>query len=61
VALRSTVADRDTRKGLLEPDGITAANLAALQDRGVDPTLARLCWAAAPGYLRPLEDRSEGV
>jgi hypothetical protein len=32
VALRSTVADHDTRKGLLEPDEITAANLAALQE-----------------------------
>jgi len=40
MALHSTVADRDTRKGLREPDGITAANLAALKDRGVDPHIS---------------------
>jgi len=60
VALRSTVADRDTRKGLLEPDGITAANLAALQDRGVDPHISSVVLGRC-ARIPALEDRSEGA
>jgi hypothetical protein len=60
VVLRSTVADRDTRKGLLEPDGITAANLAALQDRGVDPHISSVVLGRC-ARIPALEDRSEGV
>jgi hypothetical protein len=44
---------------LLEPDEITAANLAALQDRGVDPGSYGVKGGRVTGYLREWRARKE--